>query len=433
MPAGHLEPGLYHATSWTEERYADIPAHGAEPEPRRPAVWLVVVTVVVVLGVAGTATALVRAQTAAGGDGSVEATSEVPDPPALPDPPEAVGPDEELVYPPGDLPSKEEPAPDVETPELVPPSPAPEGDGTPVAVNGRLHVCGTNLCNERSEPIQLRGMSTHGIQWYSQCVNDASLDVLANDWNTDVVRISMYIQEGGYETDPRRFTDMVHDYVEKVTARGMYVILDWHQLSPGDPNHNLDQARTFFTEIVQRHAGKNNLIYEVANEPNNVSWSRVRSYHEEIIPVIRAHDPAAVILLGTHGWGSFGVSDGGSEADVINDSVDADNIMYTFHFYAASHGESYLNALSRSADQIPIFVTEFGTQTHTGDGDNDFGMSQRYIDLMAQKKISWVNWNFSDDHRSGAVFQSGVCPSGPFTDTSQLKEAGVWIRDRIRA
>ena len=41
------------------------------------------------------------------------------------------------------------------------------------------------------------------------------------------------------------------------TARGMYAIVDWHMLTPGDPNYNLGRAKTFFTEIAQRHNGKN--------------------------------------------------------------------------------------------------------------------------------------------------------------------------------
>lgn len=66
----------------------------------------------------------------------------------------------------------------------------------------------------------------------------------------------MYIQEGGYETNPQLFTDRVHSYIEQAIARGMYVIVDWHMLTPGDPNSNLDRARTFFTAIAQRHAAK---------------------------------------------------------------------------------------------------------------------------------------------------------------------------------
>src|SRR5690349_18748955 len=121
---------------------------------------------------------------------------------------------------------------------------------TPVAANGQLKVCGKQLCNKNGKAIQLRGMSTHGTQWYSQCVNDSSLTVLANEWNADVLRISTYVQEDGYETNPTRFTNLVHDYIEKATARGMYAIVDWHMLDPGDPNYNLARAKTFFTAIA---------------------------------------------------------------------------------------------------------------------------------------------------------------------------------------
>jgi endoglucanase len=311
-------------------------------------------------------------------------------------------------------------------------TPPPTGR-TPVAANGQLRVCGVKLCNQYGRPIQLRGMSTHGLQWYPQCVNNASLDALAGDWGADHVRLSMYIQEGGYETNPRLFTDRMHALIEQVSARGMYVIVDWHQLTPGDPNANLALARTFFAEIAQRHGGKPNILYDVANEPNGTAWSRIKAYHEAIIPVVRAADPDSVILLGTHGWGSLGVSDGGSETDVINNPVNATNIMYTFHFYAGSHGTEYLNTLSRAADRIPVFVTEFGTQTASGDGANNFTRSQQYLDLMAQKKISWTNWNYSDDSRSGAVFTPGTCPNGPYAGTSRLKPAGVWVREHIRS
>lgn len=315
------------------------------------------------------------------------------------------------------------------------PDPDPTGPGdeadTPVAANGQLHVCGTGLCNERGTRIQLRGMSTHGTQWYSQCVTDGSLDTLAGDWGADVLRISTYVQEGGYETDPARFTALVNTYIDQLTARGLYAIVDWHMLDPGDPHVNLERAKTFFTAIAERNSGKNNIIYEVANEPNDVSWQRIKSYHEEIVPVIRAKDPDAVILLGTRAWSSLGVSDGADESEVVNNPVNASNVMYTFHFYAASHREEYLSALSRAADRIPVFITEFGTQDYAGEGPNDFAMSQRYLDLAAAKKISWVNWNYSDDHRSGAVWTEGTCASGDF-GTHRLKEAGAWVRDRIR-
>ena len=40
--------------------------------------------------------------------------------------------------------------------------------------------------------------------------------------------------------------------------------------------------------------------------------------------------------------------------------------------------------------------------------------------------------NYSDDFRSGAVWNQGTCSSnGPWT-VSNLKEAGIWVRDKMR-
>lgn len=303
-----------------------------------------------------------------------------------------------------------------------------------MARNGRLQVCGTRLCNQHGEPVQLRGMSTHGLQWYGwgSCVTGASLDVLADDWKADILRISLYVQEGGYETNPAGYTAQVSHIIEEVTARGMYALVDWHQLTPGDPNHNLGLAQQFFADIVQAHADKDNVIYDVANEPNNVSWDAVQSYAMQVIPVIRQYDPDAVVLVGTHGWASLGVSDGRSAQDIVDNPVTIGNTMYTFHFYAASHGQIYRNELKSALDRgLPIFVTEWGSQTHTGDGANDFNSAQAYLDLLDQYQVSWTNWNYSDDHRSGAVWQTGTCGSGSWAP-GNLKAAGQWVRDRIR-
>ncbi|MFL5745408.1 MAG: glycoside hydrolase family 5 protein, partial [Niastella sp.] len=182
---------------------------------------------------------------------------------------------------------------------------------TPVQKNGQLRVIGTKLCNQYGNPIQLRGMSTHGIQWYGwgSCLTEASLDALAYDWGADVLRISMYVQEDGYETDPAGFTAQVNRLIEEATERGMYALVDWHQLTPGDPNYNLSRAKTFFSAIANQHKNKNNIIYDICNEPNSgATWAKIKSYADQMIPFIRAIDNDAVICVGTHGWSTFGLS-----------------------------------------------------------------------------------------------------------------------------
>lgn len=302
---------------------------------------------------------------------------------------------------------------------------------TPVSLNGQLKVVGTKLCNKNGYPIQLRGMSTHGIQWYAGCITDASLDTLKSDWGADIVRIAMYVQEDGYETNPSYYTSLVKSFVDKVTARGLYALIDFHILTPGDPNYNTDRAKTFFTDIANTYKNYNNVLYEICNEPNGVTWATIKNYADQIIPLIRAIDDDAVICVGTRGWSSLGLSEGSTSQEILNNPLTYANVMYSFHYYAKSHQDYYINHLDWASDRLPIFVTEFGTQEASGDGANDLAMGQRYMDLCKNKKISWTNWNFSDNPLSGAVWNSGTCAGNTWTP-SQLKEAGVFIRNNMR-
>ncbi|GAA4411987.1 cellulase family glycosylhydrolase [Actinokineospora soli] len=302
---------------------------------------------------------------------------------------------------------------------------------TPVAINGQLRVCGVNLCNQYNRPIQLRGMSTHGLQWFPRCYTNASLDALAGEWGSDLFRIAMYVQEGGYETNPSGFTSQVNSLVDMAEARGLYAVIDFHTLTPGDPNYNLERAKTFFAQVASRNAAKKNVIYEIANEPNGVSWAAIKSYAEQVIPVIRAADPDAVVLVGTRAWSSLGVSEGSNESEIINNPVNATNIMYTFHFYAASHKDNYRSVVSRAAGRLPLFVSEFGTVTATGGGSYDRTSTAAWLDLLDQLKISYVNWTYSDANESSAAFRPGTCNGGVFTGSGVLTESGAYIKSRI--
>lgn len=320
------------------------------------------------------------------------------------------------------------PAPTTTTPPTTTTTPTP--GRTPLAANGQLHVCGVHLCGESNRVVQLRGMSTHGLQWFDGCYNDASLNALANDWHADLLRIAMYVQEQGYETNPPWFTNRVNSLVDEAEERGMYAVIDFHTLTPGDPNYNLDRAKTFFASVAARNAAKKNVIYEIANEPNGVSWGAIKSYAEQVIPVIRAADPDAVVIVGTRGWSSLGVSDGSNETEVVNNPVNAANIMYTFHFYAASHKDNYRSTVSRAAAKLPLFVTEFGTVSATGGGALDQASTTAWLDLLDQLKIGYANWTYSDANESSAALRPGTCAGGDY-GSGALTESGALVRSRI--
>ncbi|WP_229830090.1 cellulase family glycosylhydrolase [Actinoplanes ianthinogenes] len=313
------------------------------------------------------------------------------------------------------------------------PTPAPTSTGTtPLAINGQLKVCGVNLCNAAGKKIQLRGVSSHGIHWFPSCYTGAALDALATDWNADLFRIAMYVQEGGYESDPSGLTGKVNSLVDMAEARGMYALIDFHILNPGDPSYNLTRAKEFFAKVAARNATKKNVIYEIANEPNGVSWATIKSYAEQVIPVIRANDPDGVVVVGTRGWSSLGVSEGSSSTEIINNPVNAANVMYAFHFYAASHKDNYRAEVTKAAASLPLFVTEFGTVSASGDGAVDTTSTDAWLDLLDKLKISYANWNFGDKSEGSSILKSGACGGGTFSGTGPLTESGRLIRSRIR-
>ncbi|KUO10003.1 glycoside hydrolase family 5 protein [Streptomyces sp. DSM 15324] len=307
--------------------------------------------------------------------------------------------------------------------------PAPKA-ATPVQTYGRLHVCGTQLCGQSGRPVQLRGMSTHGTQWYPQCLTGAALDAVAQDWKASVLRVSTYAREGAYRADPKKYTELASRLVDMASARGMYVIVDWHTIHPGDPHEDLDNARAFFTAIAEKHKDKDNVLYEIANEPHGVSWSTIKDYAAKIMPVIRSRAPGSVILVPTRGWSTLGAAEATNEKVIIADPVRDKNVMYTYHFYATAGREQFLKLLDRASDKLPVFVSEWAVASWNGWG-TDYPMAQKFVDLMARKKISWTNWSLSDNHKDLSVFKKGACSTGKF-GTASLSPNGVWVRDRIR-
>lgn len=131
-----------------------------------------------------------------------------------------------------------------------------------------MRVENGTLVNQYGQATQLRGMSSHGLQWYGNFVNYDSLKTLRDDWNINTIRAAMYTWEGGYIANPG-IENKVYEIVDLAIELDLYVIVDWHILIDHDPNIHINQSRDFFNRISQKYANVPNIIYEIANEPSN--------------------------------------------------------------------------------------------------------------------------------------------------------------------
>ncbi|HCS32352.1 MAG TPA: endoglucanase [Eubacterium sp.] len=312
----------------------------------------------------------------------------------------------------------------------VPPAPSDPKGTTPVSQHGQLSVKNGQLVDKSGKGYQLRGMSTHGLTWFPEFVNESAFKTLRDDWNTNVVRLAMYVDEWGngqcYMGNKSGSLELLEKGVDICIKLDMYVIIDWHVLNPGDPSKYTNEAKSFFETVSKRYAKYPNVIYEICNEPNGgASWSgNIKPYAEKIIPVIRKNAPNSVIIVGTPTWSQ--------EIDKpLSDPLNYKNVMYAFHFYAATHAGLRSNVENCVAQGLPVFVSEFGTCDASGGGANDFNETQKWLSYFDKQGISYCNWSICNKDETCSVLRPGTSANGNWSE-SNLTENGKWMRNWLK-
>ena len=295
---------------------------------------------------------------------------------------------------------------------------------------GKLQVKNGKLCSESGEPVMLRGVSTNGLIVTESFINEDLFRELSKDAGVNLFRLAMYtygVGIIGYCTngDKERYHRDIENGVEYAARQDMYVIIDWHILSDGDPNTYLEEAKVFFAEMAEKYKDYKNVLYEICNEPNKVDWAAVKKYAEAVIPVIREKDPAAVVIVGNPEWSKDLYS-------VAADPLDFDNILYTLHFYSATHGQQFRDMTEKlSQSGLPIFVSEYGVTAASGDLPRDLESADEWIALLERENISYCMWSFSKVAEACSAIRATVPKYSGFV-TEDYTETGLWLLETLK-
>lgn len=283
--------------------------------------------------------------------------------------------------------------------------------------NGYLKVKGTKILNEHNEEFILKGISSHGIQWFSDLYSKENLKLLKTNFNINTFRIAMYTKEGGYIDNPF-IKDKVIKMIDDLIDLDMYVIIDWHILSDNNPLMYIDKSKEFFDEISKKYKDKPNLIYEICNEPNgNTTFDDISKYSNEIIPVIRKNNSKSLIIVGT--------TDYSKDVDKVI-KLNYENILYSLHFYSGTHKEELREKLIKALNSnIPVIVSEFGVSDASGNGGVYFDETDKWIRLLKDNSISVIAWNLSNKNESSAILKENTFK----IDDSNLTETGKYLKD----
>ena len=207
----------------------------------------------------------------------------------------------------------------------------------------------------------------------------------------------------------------------------MYAIIDWHILSDGSPMVHAEEAERFFTAMAQRYGDQPAVLYEICNEPNgSATWEGdVKPYAQRMIQAIRTYAPRSVILVGSPTWSQ----------DIhlaAGDPLEGENLMYTLHFYAGTHGQQLRDradyALSRG---LPLFVSEWGTSRADGGGGIFLEESRAWLDFLDSRGISWCAWSLCDKDESSAALLPGASPEDGWSE-HELSTSGQFVFSRFQ-
>lgn len=295
-----------------------------------------------------------------------------------------------------------------------------------------LKVKGTRLVNEKGKTVQLKGVSTHGLSWYPEYVNQKAFTHMKKKWGINVVRLAMYTSEyNGYctgdDANRKALEKKIDQGVTYATKAGMYVIIDWHILSDGDPRLYEKQSVKFFKKMAAKYKNHANVIYEICNEPNwGTSWEDIRTYANKVVKAIRSKDKKAVILIGTPTWSQD------VDAAAQHPLKGYKNLMYTLHFYAASHGDNLREKAQTALEQgLPLFVSEFGISDASGSGGLNKAEGAKWMKFIKKHKISYVGWSLSNKDESSALIKPSCKKKTGWTN-GDLGDWGKWLLKQFR-
>ena len=297
-------------------------------------------------------------------------------------------------------------------------------DTTVVQIHGLLQQNGNKIVDKNNEPVSFAGNSFFwsndnwgGERYY----NSEVVSWLKDDWKTTIVRAAMGVEDpGGYLDNKTANKNRVKTIVDAAIDKGIYVIIDWHSHHAED---NTNEAALFFEEMANLYGEYDNVIYEIYNEPLDISWSTtLKPYAISIIATIRSIDPDNLIIVGTPEWSQR------VDLAAADPITGYSNIAYTLHFYTVYHQQWLRDRASAALESgIALFVTEWGSIGYSL-VDSE---ANEWMTWCFTNNISHCNWAVNDKEEEWSILIPGASTTAGWSD-DDLTKAGKLARNIIR-
>ena len=323
------------------------------------------------------------------------------------------------------------------------------GRAAAASVPSGLHVSGNTLLDGAGSAVVLRGVNRSGSEYaciqgwgfFDGPADAASIAAMAS-WHINAVRVPLNedcwlgINNAPPAYSGAHYRSAIGAYVARLHAAGLIAIVDLHWTAAGGIQStgqqsmpDADHAVAFWTSVAQTFKSDGSTVFDLFNEPHDVSWACWRDggdcgvgYRvagmQSLVDAIRATGATNPVLVGGLAYGND------LSGWLANRPVDpAGNLMASWH----SYDDNVCNTVTCWNDQVaPVAAAVPLTAGELGEHDCAHG----YLDTL----LPWL-----DGHAGGylgwgwGTFDCSSFPSLISDYAGTPTGFGIGLRDHLAA
>ncbi len=324
----------------------------------------------------------------------------------------------------------------------------------PAAASGPwIGVKGKHLVNGAGKPIRLIGVNRSGTEFRCQegkAIFDGPTDAKAiaamKSWDINAVRVPLnetcWLGINGIQPQfgGAAYRRAIHAFVDRLERAGLYVILDLHEVAPGDqqafgipPMVDRDHGADLWRSVATSFRGDRSLLFDLYNEPHSIDWScwehgctvsdeQVGSYETagmtELVAAVRSTGARQPLMLGGINWsGDLGEWLQHLPPDPAHAEV-ASNHSYDYGPCNADCKEAILRVSRRH----PVVTGELG------DTDCNYDYVLPYMRWADRHGISYLPWTWN----AKSFWGCRVGPSLISNYQGKPTGYGIGVREHLR-
>jgi len=268
---------------------------------------------------------------------------------------------------------------------------------------GPYKVVGNKVLDADGKQHKFMGVDRPSLEWGPSGDRFSLSDFqLMASWGSNTVRIPLnqdyWLQ--GSRNYSANYNATVRNVVTWAHQAGLDVILDLHWSDKGNLANSVpDQQRmadknsvTFWQQVAALYKNDPGVLYELYNEPHDVSWSVwlnggdsgdgfTVAGMQQLYDAVRGAGATNPVIVGGLNW-AYDLS------GVPSNRVKGDNIIYNTHpyDYGGKQPSNWDSGFGFLTATDPVIATEFG------DSDCSPGYYQSFLAYAQAKGVMWTAW-----------------------------------------